>query len=316
MSRILITGGLGYVGGRVAAALASVPNYQVTVTTRTQVSSTIDWLPRARVISLDILSDEDCSRACQNVDTIIHLAAANEIDSGQDPQQALRVTGLGTLKLLQAAQQADVQRFIYFSTAHVYRAPLVGIIDETVIPRPAHPYSITHKTAEDFVLAAGDRTALKALVLRLSNGFGAPTHPDVNRWTLIANDLCRQAVTKQSLALRSSGLQQRDFITLKDIGQSVIHFLQPEVLWDDGVFNLGGANSLRIIDIAEMIQERCQHVLGFSPEIHRPAPSADEKTEVLDYKIDKLRQTKFSPEGNIAAEIDATLQLCQAAFGV
>ncbi|MEL6384803.1 MAG: SDR family oxidoreductase [Cyanobacteria bacterium J06626_18] len=316
MKRILITGGLGYVGGRVAAAVATDPAYQAVLTTRSKEVTQVDWLPQAEVIALDLMSDEACLQACKDIDTVVHLAALNEIDSGKDPQQALQVTGLGSLKLLQAAQAAEVPRFIYFSTAHVYKAPLVGTIDEEAVPRPAHPYAITHKTAEDFVLAAGDRTPIQTLVIRLSNGFGAPTHAAVNRWTLVANDLCRQAVTTGKLTLKSPGLQWRDFVTLEDVGRAVHHFLTPETDWGNGIFNLGGENPLRIIDVAEIIQQRCQAILGFTPAIQRPDPKPGEACESLDYRVDKLKATGFALQGNIEREIDATLKLCKDSFGL
>jgi len=314
MKRILITGGLGYVGGRVAAVLAADSIYQVVVTTRATNITQVDWLSQCDVRSLDLLDDESCEQACQGIDTVIHLAALNEIDSGQDPQQALIVTGLGSLKLLKAAQRAGVEKFIYFSTAHVYRAPLIGTISEEMVTRPAHPYAITHKVAEDFVLAEGDRTSLKTLVIRLSNGFGAPTHAKVNRWTLVANDLCRQAVTTGKLTLKSSGLQKRDFVTLEDVGRAMCHFLKDGSDWGDGLFNLGGENPLRIIDVAELIQARCQAVLGFTPDIQRPEPQPNEQSVSLNYRVDKLKATGFVFQNNVEKEIDETLKLCQSAF--
>jgi len=73
------------------------------------------------------------------------------------------------------------------------------------VPRPVHPYAITHHAAEDFVLAAHDEKRLMGYVIRLSNGFGAPAHAGVDRWTLLVNDLCRQAVQTRQLILRSAG---------------------------------------------------------------------------------------------------------------
>ena len=52
-----------------------------------------------------------------------------------------------------------------------------------------------------------------------------PTHAEADCWTLLVNDLCMQAVRDKKLVLRSSGIQQRDFITLQDVGRVVSHFL-------------------------------------------------------------------------------------------
>lgn len=313
---VLLTGGLGYVGGRVSRYLAETSDCHLRLGTRDASQPPPEWLVRCELVALDLLDDASLAAACRGVKSLVHFAALNEIDSAADPQQALTVNGLGSLRLLRAAIDAGVERFIYFSTAHVYGSPLAGRLTEESLPRPQHPYAITHRTAEDFILAAHDKKEIAGIVLRLSNGFGAPERAAVNRWTLIANDLCRQAVTARKLVLRSSGLQYRDFITLTDVGRAVLHVLQLDrATCGDGLFNLGGQSSMRIIEIVEKIAERCEAVLGFRPEIQKPAASADEQVLSLDYRMDKLKGTGFSLLSNIDEEIDATLLLCRRAFG-
>jgi UDP-glucose 4-epimerase len=312
---ILITGGLGYVGGRVAQHLASVPDIKLRLTSRTPPAAPPAWLTNGRVVAWDSASPA-VGPLLEGVDTVVHFAALNEIDSARDPVQALHVNGTETVRLLLAAQQAGVRRFIYFSTAHVYGAPLVGNIDERTLPRPIHPYAISHKVAEDFVLAQHDQGKIEGVVFRLSNGFGAPTNPDVNRWTLIANDLCRQAVTGRKLVLKSSGLQRRDFVTLDDVARCVAHFIDlPTPQLQDGLFNLGGECVLSMYEMAEAIARRCEAVLGFRPPIERPSPAPGEAAPELRYQISKLKAAGFTLEGRVDDEIDATLLLCAGAFG-
>lgn len=313
---VLITGGGGYVGGRIVSRLASREDILLRIGSRQRDGDFPARLACGSPVALDMMSNESLASACSGIETIIHLAALNEIDSSSDPERALLVNGLGTLKLLQAAEQAGVRRFIYFSTAHVYGAPLAGVITEKSLPRPIHPYAITHHIAEDFVLAAHDRNALTGIVVRLSNGYGAPVDSSVNRWSLLVNDLCRQAVTSRVLTLRSSGLQRRDFIALDDVARAAEHFIfLAPVLCGDGLFNLGGESPFKIIEIAERIAARCQVVLGYTPEVHRPQPLPDEVCAELDYSIEKLKSTGFSLSGNMDDEIDATLLLCSEAFG-
>ena len=312
--KVLITGGLGYVGGRIARHLASDPRQYLRLTSRRADTLKPDWLNNGEIVQWDIAQDNGA--ICTGVDTVIHLAALNEIDCAQDARAALEVNGMGTLRLLQAAQAAGVRRFIYFSTAHVYGAPLVGSISEQTVPRPIHPYAITHKVAEDFVLAARDQGKIDGIVLRLSNGFGAPIAAEVNRWTLLVNDLCRQAVTTGKLVLRSNGLQQRDFITLQDAARCVAHVMAlPKSGYGDGLFNLGGECSRSIYEMTQLVAVRCQAVLGFTPLIERVEPQPGDQSPTLDYSIAKLKAMGFSLQGRFEDEIDATLSLCQKAFG-
>lgn len=307
--RILITGGWGYLGGRIAVALTREPDFTVLLGSR-KAKSAAGWLSEAETVTMDVLEPGSLSAALRDVQAVVHLAAMNENECVADPGKAVLVNTLGTLNVLQAAIETGVERFIYFSTAHVYGAPLAGHLTEATLPRPAHPYAITHRAAEDFVLTAHDEKKITGFVVRLSNAFGAPTHPEVDRWTLLANDLCRQAAQTRKMALRSSGMQQRDFIPLEDVGRAVGHLLGlPREGCGDGLFNLGGASS-SIWEMTQRIAARCRVVLGFSPEIVRPEPAVGEPVRALRYDCGKLQRTGFCLKGIVEQELDDTLVLC------
>ena len=265
---------------------------------------------------LDVTASRIAPELFQGVQGVVHLAALDENRCREDPQAALEVNGLGTLKLLAAARAAGVERFIYLSTAHVYGAPLQGVITEQTLPRPVHPYAISHRVAEDMVLTAQDQGLLTGIVLRLSNGLGPPVRPEVDRWTLLVNDLCRQAVTTGKLLLHSTGKQMRDFVTLLDVCRAVDHLLiLPAEKCADGLFNLGGECALTISEMARRIADRCQEVLGVKPQIHLSPSAQDQESNELEYCIDKLKSTGFELHGKIDAEIDDTLVFCREAFG-
>ncbi len=312
--RVLVTGGFGYVGGRVAQLLSTLPHTHVVLGSRVQQKAP-DWLPAASVIATS-WHEPDCLRlACSNVEVVLHLAAMNEIEAANDPVGALEVNGIGTVRLLEAARAEKVRRFIYLSTAHVYGAPLVGRIDETACPRPIHPYATSHRAGEDVVLAAHDAGTLTGLVLSLSNTFGAPAHSNVNRWTLLVNDLCRQVVTTGQLVLRSAGLQRRDFVTLTDVAKAIAHLINlPAQDADNGIFNIGGACAMTVMEMTLLVAVRCEAILGFRPEILRLDPLPNETSQPLDYRIDKLLGAGFELTGDPEVEIDATLAMCSKVF--
>jgi len=312
MANILITGGLGYLGGRIAAHLATA-GHCVTATSRWRQPSPV-WLPQMRVLAPAWDSPKELAEACAGIDCVVHLAAMNEIYSALDPVGALRVNGLASLVLQKAAQDAGVRRFVYFSTAHVYGAPLAGRICEVTLPRPRHPYAITHRVAEDFVLAAQAARQLEGVVIRLSNGFGVPMTAGVDRWTLLVNDLCRQAVTSGELRLQSAGTQLRDFITLDDVGRAVQHLLELDSLsLGDGLFNLGD-RTLSVFEMAQKVASRAATLLGREVPIFRLSDNG-ELPLYLSYECAKLKATGFALRSAMDDEIDSTLALCQHAFG-
>ncbi len=315
MAEVLVTGAFGYIGGRVARHLSAL-GHTLRLGTRRAGVQPPEWIRNGEVFTCNVFDDGQLEAACDGVDCVVHLASVNENVCAADPALALNVNGIGTLRTLLSAIQAGVGRFIYLSTAHVYGAPLTGIITEATLPKPLHPYAISHRTAEDFVLAAQAKGDIDGIVLRLSNGFGAAECADVDRWTLLVNDLCRQAVTTGRMIMRSPGNDERDFVTLEDTARAVAHFVGLDrMALGNGLFNVGSGRSIQVHEMVELIAQRCETMLGLRAAIVRP-DSQGSAPASLDYRIDKLRATGFMSAGNMQGEIDATLKLCQTAFGV
>ncbi|OGS75597.1 MAG: UDP-glucose 4-epimerase [Gallionellales bacterium GWA2_55_18] len=307
--RILITGGFGYLGGRVAQHLQHA-GHQTVLGSR-EAKNLPDWLPQAEVAKIDWQDERVLEQICAGIDVVIHAAGLNAQDCESEPVAALEFNGLATARLVASASHAGVKRFIYLSTAHVYASPLIGTITEETCPRNLHSYATSHLAGENTVLFARQRGEIEGIVLRLSNAFGAPAHKDVNTWMLLVNDLCRQAVQTRKLVLRSSGLQQRNFLTLADAGRAIEHLLAlSKSDCGNGLFNLGENKALSVWDMVQKISHRCQLTLGYQPAIERPAPRPDELVNSLNYCSEKLQKTGFCLLGNLDDEIDRTLLVC------
>ncbi len=314
MRKVLITGGCGYLGGRLAQYLASQEGYEILLGSRRQTQPP-SWLPQAKVVETQWDSPQSLQEVCSGVDCIVHLAGMNAQDCVADPAAAMEVNAVATAHLVQAAIRQKVRRFICMSTVHVYGSPLTGVITEETKPTPVHPYALSHQAGEDAVLASHQSGEIEGIVIRLSNAYGAPADKGANCWMLLVNDLCRQAVISERLVLRSAGLQKRDFIPLHDVVRAIQHLIELSIdKFGSTLFNLGGEAPYRIIDLAEVTAVRCEAVLGFRPEIERPEPAPDESSPELNYQIYKLKETGFSLNGNIENEIDAILKFCHKKF--
>jgi UDP-glucose 4-epimerase len=314
---VLITGGLGYIGGRIADYIkANQPDANVFLTAVNKRSAFPEWTKKFTVLQMNLL-DEDSIVDClkdKNIDIIIHLAAMNEIDSIKDPQLALEVNTKGTYRLLKHADINNINKFVYFSTFHVYGETSSPVITEQTPTRPFHPYAITHRAAEDFVSFFHHNHNMKTLVFRLSNAYGCPMHKEVNRWTLVFNDLCRQAVTTGRIVLRSSGRQYRDFISINDVARAVYHFLfvTPDK-WADGLYNLGGDCSMSILEVAKKISDVYREQYKKQIKDIKVNSEASNSTDFkpVKYSIEKIKQSGFRLEGNCIEEIKKTMSLCE-----
>ena len=311
--RILITGGFGFVGGRLAVHLAGA-GHQIILGSRNAVNPPV-WLPQADVAQIKWDDDLALESSCNGIGVVIQAAGMNAQDCNADPVAALSINGVATARLVAAASRAGVKKFIYLSTAHVYASPLVGSITEETCPRNLHPYATSHLAGEHAVLSASHRGEIEGIVLRLSNTFGAPMHKQVNCWMLLVNDLCKQAVQSHKLVLQTSGLQQRDFIGLTDVCRVVKYFAVDNSAMQSGIFNVGAGGARSVHTMAQLVQKRCAYVLGFEPLLQRVNGGLHEHPQVLTYKSDNLAVLGINLTSlDNTAEIDNLLRFCQSTF--
>ena len=306
---VLLTGGFGNLGCRIAAEIHRSGNWNIRLATRSVRPSPL-WAPDAEVVSLDLRSAAEIEIACTGVSVIIHLAALNDREAFANPELAELVSGTGTQLLVQSASRAKVDRILFMSTAQVYGAPLEGTISESSPTKSTHPYGTSHLSGELAVKQAHESGDLLGIRLRCANGFGFPLDISANIWHALVPDLCKQSATTGKMHLKSSGVQQRNFIPVSDIAQAVIHFLDlPASNIHDGLFNLGGPRSYSLIEMANMIAERSQTILGYTPDLTHAAQQPTDSHELLDFKIDKLIASGFVSENNFTSELDQLLEL-------
>jgi UDP-glucose 4-epimerase len=313
--KVLITGGCGYLGGRLAQVLASRAGNEIVLGSR-QSSESPSWLPQAKIIKTQWDSQSELEQICVNTDAVVHLAGMNAEDSINDPVGALEFNGVATARLLRAAVRMRVKRFVYISTAHVYCSPLVGVISESTCPASLHPYAASHRAGEDVVRFAHESKEIEGIVVRLSNVYGAPAHENTDCWKLLVNDLCRQAVSTQRMVLRTSGLDRRDFVPLPHACLAIEHLLHlPVQGLFSGLFNVGGQWSPTVWEIARTIQDCCLSTLGFRPELVRDdARITATASEPLEFRLDNLISSGFRTEGDKLTEIYRTLEFCRASL--
>lgn len=314
-SHVLILGGFGTIGARLAERLVVTNRYRLTLSSRvSRVAPT--WAPGAQTCVLDITDTGDWSSTLGGVDTIVHLVSLTDFQAKDDPNEAWRVGVDGTRHLIDNAQRAGVSRIIFMSTGHVYGTPYTGHITEGTPPNPQQPYATTHLEAEKLLANAHGTNGMTTVRLRLSNGFGYPKLRDNAIWQIVINDLCRQTIVNGSLTLKSSGLQHRNFIPFTDVCSALLHTIDMSTdIVGDGLFNLGSLEAMRVIDIAKRVQERARAVLGLDLALHVPPAHNEGTSPGLHYDSSKLRSTGLQLSDDLDSEIDALLRYCAETFG-
>ncbi len=134
------------------------------------------------------------------------------------------------------------------------------------------------------------------------------------------NDLCKQAVQTKKLmvpriVLRTSGLQQRNFIAMESVSRAVLHCLSfQNSHLETNLYNVGGASTSSVLEMARCIQTRCGFVLGFEPELIVDAPKGIEQVYDFDFRSNRLNKYDFEHTSDIDKEIDRLLEYCNQEF--
>jgi UDP-glucose 4-epimerase len=274
-------------------------------------------LSETETVSVDWEDKSSLAKACDGCDVVIHCAGFNAGDCELDPVKALEFNGVYTARLIDSAVKANVSKFLYFSTAHVYSSPLKGLVTDNSCPENLHPYAFTHLAGEKAVLYAALNADISSAVLRITNCFGKPVHRDANCWMLLVNDLCRQAVEVKALNVKSNGTQLRDFISISKLCRDVLGILESPMAGlktNKGIINISDGNGLSVTEMAIMVQERCSAVLGYTPDL------TFNTGDIIEYdkELTIVPSSCISNLGNTdnkINEIDELLVFCSSEFG-
>jgi UDP-glucose 4-epimerase len=251
------------------------------------------------------------AEACEGMDTVVHLAGDNEVVASRDPAFALGGTMLATERLAEVIAGSSVKRLVYMSTMHVYgeRVQPGAVLTEDMRPEPRAIYAIA-RLASEHAAAALAAHGTEVVIFRLTNSLGAPAHPSVKRWTLVANDLSRQGAVDERLELRSAGYQWRDFVALSDVRASVTAAARAgDGAVPAGTYNLGSGSSITIRDLAGLVQDAFERHTGARPELHAP-PADGEPPEPYEVSVEKAASVGLNARTPVAEAVDETVRFC------
>ena len=305
--KVLITGASGYLGSWMAE-YARREGAHVRILLRTVPSYLKDWAKHFDVIQADITDRNSLAAACENREVVWHTASVNETLTENEPLTAFRVNVSGTYNILASAADAGVERFIKFSTFHVYGNAVQ--ITENTPPAPRSMYSLTGFLSEECARYFQRSRGVDCVTVRISNGYGAPLFKETNRWTLVVNDLIRMAIERHKLVLRSPGTQSRDFVSIADVFQAVSRLSFGALQHD--VFNVGGATSRSIMDVARLVQDQYENRYGKKIAIDAPPPKAGTIDPRITFDITRMMDLGYRPQDRLAGEIDRTFDLLES----
>ncbi|MFC1974499.1 NAD-dependent epimerase/dehydratase family protein [Chloroflexota bacterium] len=291
---VLITGGAGCIGSNLTKALIKAEAARVIVLD--DLSAAEKWnIPTAsNVVFVEgsILDEEVLKRVFSGrLDFVFHLAAhfANQ-NSVDNPETDLNVNGLGTLKVLEYAQLARVERFVFASSGcSVYgsQAPL-PLKEDYVSVHLDTPYQITKLLGELYCNFFYNYYGLPIAMARYFNVYGPGEVPGAYR-NVIPNFMW-WALQQKPLPITGTGEETRDFTFVEDIVDGTLRLgVVPQAVGD--AFNLASETETKIKDIANIVNEVTGNPSGVEflarrdwDKITRRRASIEKASRVLGYQ--------------------------------
>ncbi len=305
MVRVLVTGGAGFIGSNfVRYALASHGNWQVTTLDKLTYAGRLENLqgvldhPRHTFVKGDIADPAVAAALVKASDIVVHFAAETHVDrSLMSAGEFITTDVYGTFVLLEAAREArGLRRFVQISTDEVYGSVPEGASRETDELRPRNPYAASKAGADRLAYSYWATYGVPVVITRASNNYGPYQFPEKVIPLFITN-----ALDDHPVPLYGDGLHERDWLHVSD------HCRAVDLLIDAGtageVYNVGGGNSVRNIDLTQRILE-----LVGKPE-SLISPVADRLGHDRRYALDasKLHGLGWRPQVPFAAGLRETV---------
>jgi len=245
MSRVLVTGGAGFIGSHVVDRLLAAGHEPRILDLRPS-----PYHHDVETVIGDVRAFEAVLAACTDCDAIVHLAAAADVgEVARDPVAAEELNCRGTLSVLHAAREAGTDRVLYASTIWVYSDVEAAHVDEeTLLPAPSHIYTATKLAGELYCRSYAQLYGVSSTILR----FGIPYGPRA-RPAAVVPAFVGKALAGEPLLLAGGGTQARRFVYVEDLAEGVVRALAPVAA--NRTFNLVGTEDVTIRQIAEAVRE-------------------------------------------------------------
>lgn len=222
--KALVTGGAGFIGSHLVDLLLE-KGHEVVVLDNLSGGwmknlTTAENHPKFRFVHADIRNRETLQPHFEGIDWVFHLAAlADIVPSIEKPRDYFETNVDGTFNILEAAQKANVKRFLYAASSSCYGIPAKYPTPETAPVSPQYPYALTKYLGEQLVLHWAQVYKLPALSLRLFNVFG-PRSRTTGVYGAVFGVFLAQKLHSKPFTVVGDGQQTRDFTYVGDVADA------------------------------------------------------------------------------------------------
>lgn len=256
--RVLITGGLGFIGSNLSIALVK-EKAKVTIVDNMmsrQGANLFNIKPvknKVKVEFSDIRNQKSMDKLVKNKDYIFHLAGqVSHVDSIRNPLKDLSINAEGTLVVLESCKKFNKgAKLIFSGTRGQYGSSVSLPVNEEHVMRPKGVYAITNLCAENLVMVYDEIHKINSIALRITNTYG-PRHQMMHDEYGVLNWFIRKAIDNQEIPVFGDGRILRDFLYIDDLVSALLGCGLCEKAYGN-IFNVGTGKPVNFIELAKII---------------------------------------------------------------
>jgi len=259
-SKVLVTGGLGFIGSNLSMALVEL-GASVTIVDNMLPRQGGNFFnvreieDRVKVNVSDVRNQLSMNHLVKGKDFVFHLAGqVNHVDSMRNPLQDLDINCKGTLVLLEALKENNKEaKVIFAGTRGEYGSSVKLPVDEDHPTNPKGIYAVTNLTAEKMILVYDDIHKIRGTCLRITNTYG-PRHQMIHDEYGVFNWFVKKALDDAEIPVFGDGRILRDFLYVDDLVDCLLTVALKEEAFGE-VFNVGTGVPVSFLEIAKKIVE-------------------------------------------------------------
>lgn len=251
--RVLVTGGCGFIGSHIVDALCERGD-AVTVIDDLSTGFTDNLHPKAHLAEASILDREALLQVLDDKQAIVHTAAlARVVRSVEDPIDTHAVNVTGTLNLLQAARELEIEKFVFSSSSSVVGEQKTHVVSEDMIPRPMSPYALQKLMGEQYATMFARLAGMRVASLRYFNVYGERQVME-GAYALVIGKFLRQRQAGEPLTVYGDGMQTRAYTHVSDVVQANLLALDRDLpAGRNSVLNIGTAVETSVLEVATRV---------------------------------------------------------------